>query len=551
MRIEQTGTIKNLLDNFRAQGLNPKDILIAQVLSIDGEEVLLKSRDGLQFAARLLNKIPVSVGDFVETIVDEASNGRYVLRIVDITRSFANSNSVDKNMPGFEADARTLREALNIMKRNPGTEPNVAKFLSENDISATQRNIETVTMFSKFATNIGKLLADLKIVTEQPETNQAGNRAAYIPDKGLQTANDVKREDNGYVREKNGRAIDVLTVKTHTQKGAAEQGTVTDKTEYAKPQKSQPALAKMDDTGTSDNIRKGATHAGMRQTTGDKHDQQAQSVLEQRVTAKNQVAGIIEENEAYEPGSLGFLTEGEENTIQTDIEKGASIEADAKADAGAVENSAISKGTKDVEMRRSVSDKIGSLFVDLGEKDNLAANIKKSAVKLAGQLKQLKISIARHDITNKDILMRKLESAEKLIELSAQIKHFDHLAIPLLYPDGFCATAELYVYRQRKKRAENESFIILIGIDTQHIGRVEALIKTNSTELTVTMYLEDISIENQLPEEINLLKEAMRRLGFSAVNINIGKLESNTTMLNAQQRLMMQADAGAGIDIRI
>lgn len=547
MRIEQTGTIKNLLDNFRAQGLNPKDILIAQVLSVDGEEVLLKSRDGLQFAARLLNKIPVSVGDFVETIVDEASNGRYVLRIVDITRSFANSNSVDKNMPGFEADARTLREALNIMKRNPGTEPNVAKFLSENDISATQRNIETVTMFSKFAANIGKLLADLKTVTEQSETNQAGNRAAYIPDKGLQTANDVKREDNGYVRENNGRAIDVLTVKTHAQKGAAEQGAVTDKTEYAKPQKSQPAPAEMDDTGTSDNIQKGAAHAGIRQTTGDKHDQQAQSVLEQRVTAKNQAAGITEEHEAYGPGSLGFLTEGEESTIQTDIEKGASIEADA----GAVENSAVSKGTKDVEMRRSVSDKIGSLFVDLDEKDNLAANIKKSAVKLAGQLKQLKISIARHDIINKDILMRKLESAEKLIELSAQIKHFDHLAIPLLYPDGFCATAELYVYRQRKKRAENESFIILIGIDTQHIGRVEALIKTNSTELTVTMYLEDISIENQLPEEINLLKEAMRRLGFSAVNINIGKLESNTTMLNAQQRLMMQVDAGAGIDIRI
>ena len=159
MRIEQIGWTKNIPERSYERALTQGDVLIAEVTAIMEDSVQLKSQGGNALTARLLGEIGVSVGDFVETVVDEAAGGRYVLRIVDITRGSASNDP--NGEPAGQArstSAQTLLGTLSMLKMNPGTDPKAAAFLARQNLAGTPDNKETLAQDVKGTQPIDRLL---------------------------------------------------------------------------------------------------------------------------------------------------------------------------------------------------------------------------------------------------------------------------------------------------------------------------------------------------------------------------------------------------------
>lgn len=582
MRIEHIGTTKNIPENARSQGLAQGEILIAEVTGVDGEKVILKSQDGMTLTANLLNDINVSVGDFVETVVDVAGHGRYVLRIVDITRNLINNNAGETYMPAMHADTsavRTLRDTLNIMKMNPGTGPKLAAFLSRHDINGTPENIEVMTQLSKTEESVGRLLTEVKSLVMQGAETKAEDTLVNTADSAantIQNADSYKSADTSETTENtNENEKMVSTPKTATTD--AENKSIHNLNNNAL-EKNAPSSDKLSTTGHSayvkptDNLNgafqaeqtvglklgsklpgqpENALDSAVQKETGavssfstpaDAATKTAEHIDTVNTAPDNLGAGLFSKD--INAGVAGHAAAG------LDLNAALKLKADTNAPGLVTEENEAQTAAQTVQM---LSEKIASLFVKLSDKDKLAENIKRAVTELPEQIKELKLLLVRNDTNNKDALMRKLEPAEKQLALMSQIKRFDCFHIPLLRTDGSDTTAELYVYRNRKKRKaeDDEKFVIMLGLDTQYLGRVETLIKASGNGLSITLHMEDTRIANEIADDIKLLKNAAEQFGYAAVNISIEKLISQTTILNAEERLTMQPGTGPGVDIRI
>ncbi|MFA5675714.1 MAG: hypothetical protein WDA65_04245 [Christensenellales bacterium] len=559
MRIEHVGTAKNIPENARGQVLTHGEILIAEVMGVDGDKVMLKGQDGMALSAKLISDINVSVGDFVETIVDEAGHGRYVLRIVDITRNRPDNNIGGTDTPKVNSDfgaARTLRETLNIMKMNPGTVPKVASFISRHDIGGTPENIEIITQLSKAVTPIGKLLAEVisLIKNGAVKTDNAPAltaNAAHVSNKQVENAEFARsaNEKKEAILVGETEKIDVrqntlsaaknnnISVKTNPEG----YGVQTDASDIPDTLSYENAAVSPKENNLTEQPEKETISPPLNQTPINTEDTTV-SVATQKgtVSAASDNAGAVIAVKYTDVAAVRrAITSLEPDFVLTTKPYIKTPPVFAERD----EN--------DMPAERVLSEKIISLFVKLGDKDKLAANIKKAVTELPENIKELKLLLSRHDTNNKDELAGMLESAEKQLSLLSQIKHFNFFHIPLLRPDGSDTTAELYIYRNRKNRkAEDaESFVILLGLNTQHLGRVETLIKAGGAGLSVVLYMEDTSFAEG--DEIKLFKESAKRFGYKTVNVSAEKLVSNTTILNSEERLTFKPGDGFGVDIRI
>src|SRR5512133_2731142 len=86
MRVENVDFIKSIPQKQQPYGLKQGEMMVCEVVEVKGQAVLLRNQIGVTLTARILGDLSVFTGDFVETVVDQAGNGRYVLRVLDISR---------------------------------------------------------------------------------------------------------------------------------------------------------------------------------------------------------------------------------------------------------------------------------------------------------------------------------------------------------------------------------------------------------------------------------------------------------------------------------
>jgi hypothetical protein len=114
--------------------------------------------------------------------------------------------------------------------------------------------------------------------------------------------------------------------------------------------------------------------------------------------------------------------------------------------------------------------------------------------------------------------------------------------------------AELYVYRYRggKKTVDPENILILLGLDTQHMGRVETLVKTSGKSLSIEFNLEDMRLSEEMKADAAYLERAVKEAGYQLAGVSVKELAARTTVLNAQDRFEKEANSSAGnVDVRI
>lgn len=617
MRVEHIGTPKSINESTQRQGLSQGDILIAEVTDIKGDQVYLKNQDGgALLTAKLLSDIAVSVGDYVETVVDEAGGGRYVLRVIDISHQMPFGSEADAGLEMLtarsqSARAQALLNTLAMLKSNPGADPKAAAFLSRHGIAGTAQNIETLSQMAKGISPVTALLAEV-IQSFGPKRNSVGSMA--------QTATPMANTNTRSAMQTAQTAanIDAMAQNTISTEGQTHQ--TSDAVVPQAAQQNQSGISSQTQENTSIRMDQGQMNAAdgsqasaenrtIAQPAAQKNNQAAGQGAVQTPSASTQSADkatphtqaaqampetaqqiqntgdpaqpasqtiIHDASQTAQPAAASANTAGKSvgdarpsvpdaaektDSMQVPAKPGAPIDAaqSVKTTAGKTEGAEIPAQQNDAAIPKEVTSeqiagKARTMFVNLNDADKLAVHLKKAVQELPKQLKELKLLIEHTDNIVKDTVAPKFDQIEKQMSMLNDVKRFDCYQIPLQTGPQQQTAAELYVYRYRgsKKTVDPENILILLGLDTQYMGRVETLIKTSGKSLGIEFNLEDMRLSEEMKADAVYLEQAAEDAGYHLAGVSVKELAVRTTVLNAQDRLEKETGGTAGnVDVRI
>lgn len=612
MRVEHIAIPKSIPESPHRQGMAQGDIVVAEVTDIKGDQVFLKNQDGGgELTAKLLSDIPVAVGDYVETVVDEASGGRYVLRVIDISRQmpFAAEGLDMTGVENQSARAHALLNTLAMMKNNPGADPKAAAFLSRHGLAGTAENLETLSQMAKGMSPVAAVLAEVMksfgamkepkaTMGQMPQpvpnanpapltqTGQSVTNAGTI----VQSAESAEGQTTGAVMPQTTGQVTVDTVNGNmAQASETMQAETTQMTEGLQPPAETQTIlpsAGQQSTGAAgqsvgQTLASGAEPAAANsaqpqvQATSPSAaqiqnadgqtvptDQANQQTVYQSSEAVSSSASAAEQSAAVPHMDRPNMTAETGNpvaAVETEgtLDTAQSIKTPAKGEtvksADIPDQHHIAEMTKEMPRHEQIMDKALAMFAPLEDADELAAHIKKAVQELPEQLKELKVLIEHADSTVKETVTAKFDQIEKQMLMMNEVKRFDCYQIPVQISQQQTA-AELYVYRYRggKKTVDPENILILLGLDTQYMGRVETLIKTNGKSLNIEFNLEDMRLGDEMKIDAVSLEQAAKESGYNLAGISVKQLAARTTVLNAENRLEKEAGVSAGnVDVRI
>lgn len=610
MRIENIGAPKNWPENLSRPELSEGDVLIAEVTDVRGDRVLLKNQNGgAAFSARLLSDLSVAVGDFVETVVDEASGGRFVLRVLDISRQspFATQSELaaDMQAAGQAARAQALLGALAMLKNNPGADPRAAAFLSRHALGGAAENIEAMSQMAKGVSPLASLVSELVGIlgagqpardeqaaqsaavknapaqspeAQSPPAAQAQPALEYQPPQGQPSTPDLPREAAAPspAQATAGEAAPAAGGGTADTPAAAVSG---DEQSPAVPARvGQDAAvtrdAQTDGLPDARAAQPRETQAGrmepaqpMPDTAGTPAAPQAQPVSAQTPTEPGQTLPVPAQAQPVQPDTAPGVAD-ETAPVRQEMPEGRMPAPESPPrmppDAGdaAREAKTVWAPREDGPQRSGnarvpdepLMQKALELLVVADDAEKLAAQLKKAVREMPEQLKELKLLARDADSIVREAVSSKLGMAEKQMSLMSEVKRFDCYQIPLQTAAQQPATAELYVYRSRggKKAVDPDNILILLGLDTQHMGRVETLVRTSGKSLGIEFNLEDMRLGDEMLADAARLKEAVNRAGYSLLGVSVKQLAARTTVLNAEERFEKESgDSTGNLDVRI
>ena len=591
MRVEHLGTTKSIPETPHRQGLAQGDILVAEVTDIKGDQVVLKNQDGSgTLTAKLLSDIAVSIGDFVETVVDEASGGRYVLRVIDISRQmpFGSDDLETLKTQNQSVRAQALLNTLAMLKNNPGADPKAAAFLSRHGIAGSAENIETVSQMAKGASMVTIMLAEL-IESFGINKEQAGSLASAAQPAAntvSPTAQPVTVADPWVQAPKvqtppnsvKGNAVQAsAVVQSDTQKVTATglQAPIEAKAILQPIAQESPGAAgqsagqtmpvgiAVPNTGVSlAQAVQAMTEAAVQIQSTDGQTTSATQAITQAVFQPSAEAAAPSANAAENTAAV-LHPSVLETAVKTDAPDMAARmnaplgEAQNMKTTGMTDN--ISKMPEHItaapkEIPEQITDKALAMFMSLEDADELALHLKKAVQDLPGQLKELKVLIEHADNIVKETVAAKFDQIEKQMSIMNEVRRFDCYQIPLQNSQHQLSAAELYVYRYRngKKKVDPENILILLGLDTQYMGRVETLIKTNGKSLSIEFNLEDMRLSDEIQADTAHLEQTVNEAGYHLAGVSVKPLTSRTTVLNAENRFENETGGSAGnVDVRI
>jgi hypothetical protein len=202
--------------------------------------------------------------------------------------------------------------------------------------------------------------------------------------------------------------------------------------------------------------------------------------------------------------------------------------------------------------KEAVKERILDLFCKPDKQTG--AEFKKTVTDMPEGLNSLKLLLHQSDNQDKGPAMQKADQVQKQMELLSESKRFDCIQLPFMLKNGAERTAELYDYRHKRTKKEpgEAGMSVLVALDTQHIGRIETLMKTDGKSMTLEFRLEHKDIQPEIIKRSKALAKAMENAGYTLKSLKITGLELKTTVLNAGGVLIPDAGVSPGnIDVQI
>ena len=600
VRVEHTDPIGQIpVSPKYAAGLENGDVIVATVEHIQGDMLMLRLHDGSLLNAELQGEMRFSEGDVIEAAVSK-DGGRCLLYILNVLRA---GSPAAKDAPA-SVTPQTLSAMLAVIKRNPGLDADIALYLAQNNIPDTPENITALTQMSR-GTGIGTLLGQiLGFMTQAKKPEQPASGAP-----GLNTVSQGAAAQNGQpaagIIDQNtdgGKALPGHTVQgegaplgngvmttphqpnAHTPQSNAQPDMGNPVTpvkpdgQPGDPQQTRGMQAQASEPATQGEAM-GAKTAPMATDVTKGPVEQGTAGSPAQAQPQESAAGTVRQAESpqgpqpdTQPVSTPDITGGRQ--APQPMDHGAqAMEAQPPAgqilprgsggasppdgavmmDGGAVptEGTADPAPTQGPDGR--IDEMIRELFLLPDEKNGL--ELKKTADGMSRSLKILKSELIQTDIKNRELCLKSAEQALRQLEMSDRTVHFEHMQLPFALKEGEHRTTELYVFRRRgdrDKKAAGDGLSILVALDTEHMGRVETLIRTSGGGIALEFRLQEPGMTDMFKENSVPLQEAVEAAGYHLTGIRFAGLEKKTTVLNAGEMVSLDAgEANHGIDVQI
>ncbi len=500
------------------------DVIRAAVLSQDNGNVMLKVEDGRVFQASLASEAMLFPNDNAELLVVDSSPEKLVLRLVFVEpgiqsmAAFAEEGAFTESTAGQDMAkliaafmrkegrfaAQTLADAQQAM-REYGVDAQTAGFFASNGIEVTEESLRALHQFAQGNT-AGKAIAEAAQSILQSDA-QAGEQppSAVSGERTFRETNSIQSSELSVYSE------------NWLQEGASVRPHGADSDVLRS--------ARLGDSGKTLIREAGGEGAPLRQklpakTTGKANDElgdvrannRAAEISGEKFSHSNRQRGVA----GQESGAGGIKPEISED-MKLAGEK--AVRSESRLPAGALR------------------EKMLSLF--LHADDGLDGQAVKAAVaNVKNQLALLQEIVKHTDTSDKQNITVRLNDARAQMQLTEDISRFLCLQIPV-HLKGY-ETAELYVYKRNRKggKIDPENTSIVLGISTESLGRVEALLRVESRAISLAFSVENAAIIPTFREESVDLKKALSDLRYSLTEYRVCGLSEPTTPLNAEEKLL-------------
>ncbi len=596
--------------------LGQGEVIRASVVSVQGETVSLKTEDGRVFNARLQSGTVLMEHDAVELMAGGGTEQeRPVLRVVFVEPGQSGlptreTSGVKAQTMLTQQLAEAFRQinikpttklaslAAEILKNYPA-DARTAAFFAANNIPATQESIrafQAILDGKQFGSAFYEIAQDTAAALEQATVTAAAEGQTGIPQTmqsetgaavgGQQDAQVPPLQENpsligiaGQEQGNAGQAPGQSPVQPQAQgvpvagqnpvltmEGAAAQ-TIVQAQPHAQgeehqsaPATGKPAPALQGEQASNQTI---IEQPNLQQTGIDNATKQAQpqqtvsnglteEVLPQQAAggqpnAQPQVRGAVSEKAVIQPrAEQAGILEKSARAVDTSAVYGAILQDD---NISPKELSASPHAAKSEE--KALLKELLDLFAKTGE-DLDAQALKKSVEETPQKLLELQKLIKNTDIHTQESLASRFEGLTAQAKLGQDISRFVFVQIPIHLKEY--GSAELYIYKRnrREKGADRQSTSVVLGLSTQNLGRVEAMLRIENRDISLDLRVQNKDALKSFQEGVEEIQKTFSELHYQLKEYKVAPLREPTTPLNAEEKLVrMHRSSGAGLDVMI
>ncbi len=508
------------------------DILRAQVVSMNGNTLDLRMPDGTVLSAQGALDTELSKGDNLLLMANK-SNGQLKLQILAHDHQNAgNIKPSTQQLPaelqkapaaiqtakilqemGVAVDSDTLGTALSALKQFPQLKPLEAAFFLANHIEITEENIQTLNRLLTGDASAGKLLPAMLAIAREALGAEAQSPAATT----VQT--DHPAGTAPPIADKPGQDS-VMTA--------------------ADPKAMQAAVHAITDTSPQ--------AARVLQQLGLTKDA-ATLLMQAAQIPEGEAQALVQ---AFITALPGRVPQQARDAIAGALQQAAGTFISAFE---TPEGAGASVGTPQTGLSaaKDVAGKLLALFARLEGAEDDGKHLKEAASGAERKLMELKDALLNSTLSNRGDLAAKTDQLIAQSRLISDNSLFTYIQIPVNV-NNRSEAAELFVYKRSRKgkRIDPENAVIVIGLDTQNMGRVETLIRVEKKYVYLQFKTEKEGAAETIGQNTSRLQEMLGEIGYQLAHTRITRLHEKTTPLNAAQTMVENSRRTASfVDLRV
>ena len=504
-------------------GFSKGEIIFAKIVSIDGETITLQTREDMLFTAKVFSEIELAVGDDLKLAVKGHQGGKLIMQALSVNPDLVEvSHDTEQQAEesklillitnllkrcGIEPTNSKVNEIIGGMEKTPGLDAKAAVFMSANEIEFTQEAVETVRQLESGTSLISKGLMEL------------------LGQVVLSEAFPESRDPEAVLR--------ILSESLPNVQQAAEPGV------QSIPEHAEGAKA----INISVDPERNFYTVTQTRTQGMAFGQAAETSRETNDAEGANIAGFHPETAREAQVIKNIIDMLFEISGKTDSESGAKIDFEntqmllPESEAGAMGERKIFQDKPIQEILTKILD----MFAFVKESEIGAKELKAENENKTQGLIGLKEALKNSDIKNRDVLAENLDKTISQSRLLSEINRYTLLHIPV---NMGCEqkTAEIYIYQRKKNKnlTDAQEVKILIGLDTENLGRFEVLITAREKNLSIRMGRGDDRANEVIGLRAKKLKKAFAEMGYNLSDFKIERLHEKTTPANAEEILMSE-----------
>lgn len=546
MRIENNTTLtmpSQQVEKPAAKPLQTGDTVKAEVLFVSGGKANIKLDTGELLKGVQLKGVDLKEGDVLELTVSEATKDQITLKLSGHetgAAGAANGSAADAlRQMGIEPNERNVMIANLMLQKGMQLTPETFKSAAALLESFPQLSEEQAVFLAQNGiADAGLVEAFVRLVEENALT---GSQLDELSQMLLQAAGDGGKLAEALKNTPESVPValpEVLPEAAAQQAQAARtEGQVQAAGAESAPQTLPQAIrAAMDEAArVSPEAMKLFAENGL--------SDEAASVALKMADQPENAAKLAQE---FVDANLAALPQEIRAEAALTLERAAGFIAFSEAAA------MVESAPKDAKGVERMLEEVDRLFARLLPDGKAGEQLQKTAARMQEKLLELRSQIETGNLGGKEALLQKIDQAISQTRLMNDINQYAFVQIPVKLEDRN-STAELYVMKRDrgKKPIDPEDVTMIIALDTQHMGRVESVIKVDKKAVSFHAKVDGEPVAEHLRSGSVKLHTLLKDIGYKLVDLNARTQGFGIDPLNAEKKAEAEYKRPLSLDYKI